>query len=63
MIEILNEAMEKVGFWIMAIGGMGAVLGGYIMSKKAGWMPLPFWQLIVLLVVVFIASVFFATRD
>lgn len=63
MLDILEEAMEKLGFWIMIGGGTAAILLGWIGSKKAGWMTLPLWQVIVMIIVVFIASVFFATRD
>ena len=63
MIEIIEEAMEKLGFWILAGGGTAMVLLGWIASKRAGWMTLPLWQVIVSILVIWIASVFFSTRD
>jgi len=63
MIEILEEAMEKVGFWLLAGGGTAAILLGWIYSKKSEWVALPIWQVIIMIIVVWVASVFFATRD
>jgi len=59
----LDEVVEKPGFWLLGAGGTVAVLFGWIMSKRSGWMTLPLWQMLVLLVVVWVASVVFASKD
>jgi len=59
----LDEITEKIGFWLLGGGGTAAVVLGYIMSKKAGWMTLPIWQMLVIILVVWVASAFFAAKD
>ena len=63
MIEMLESAMEKPGFWILGAGGTAAVLIGWIMSKKSGWVALPLWQILATIVIIWVASVFFASQD
>ena len=57
------EILEEPGFWILGGGAMIATIAGYIMSKKAGWIPLPWWQLVLLLLVELVAAAFFASRE
>jgi len=59
----IGETFENPAFWILGGGGSIAVLGGWIMSKKAGWEALPLWQVMVMVIVVLIASAFFANKD
>ena len=58
-----QEAFDTPAFWGLALGGIATVLIGYIFSKKAGMMVLPVWQLLLIMVVVVVASVFFVTKD
>lgn len=60
---MIEEATEKVGFWILGGVGSACVLIGWIWSRKMGWESLPFWQVLVLLIVIWVASVFFASKD
>ena len=59
----LDEALEEPAFYILGGGGTIAVLLGYIMSKKMEITVLPFWQLIIIILGVLVASAFFATRE
>jgi len=59
----ISEILESPGFWILGGGGTIAVLGGWIMSKRAGWDVLPAWQMIAMIITVLIASAFFGTRE
>lgn len=58
-----EDVMEKPGFWLLGAGGTVAVILGYIMSKKMGVISMPLWQIVATIVVVWVASVFFAARD
>ncbi len=60
---MITEAFESPAFWLLGIGGTIAVVLGYIMSKKMELVTLPFWQLIIIILVVLLASAFFATKD
>ena len=62
MIDIIEEALETPGFYILAGLGVGAEVLGFIMAKSMGWMPMPLWQLIIIMVGTIAASAFFATR-
>jgi len=57
------EILEEPGFWLLGGGAIAATLIGYIWSKKMGWIPLPWWQLIIILIVELVAAAFFASRD
>jgi len=59
----IEEALETPGFWILGALGVGATLVGWIVSRKAGWVALPLWQLIVIILVILVASAYFATKD
>lgn len=60
---MIEEALDSPGFWILGGGAVTAELLGWIMSKRAGWEALPFWQLALLMLGTLIASAFFATRE
>lgn len=60
---MLDEVLESPAFWILGAGGLICEVAGYVISKKAGWVALPFWQLIVLMVGTLVAAGFFALRD
>jgi len=62
-IEDLGEVTEKIGFWMLGAGGTAAVVLGWIMSKRMGVMTMPVWQILAMIVVVWVASAFFAARD
>lgn len=57
------EILEEPGFWILGGGAVAMTMIGYIMSRKMGWIPLPWWQLAILLVVEIVAAAFFASRS
>ncbi len=60
---MFEEATEKIGFWIL--GGVGTlmVILGWTMSKQMGWERLPIWQMILIIAIVWGASLFFSARD
>jgi len=57
----ISEASEKVGFWILGGVGTACVLLGWMMSRQQDWIALPLWQVLVLIAVVWIASIIFAS--
>lgn len=57
------EIFENPAFWILGGGAVIATIGGWIFSKKSFELSLPFWQLIVILLVELVAAAFFASRD
>jgi hypothetical protein len=59
----IGEALDEPGFWIL--GGVGSAMAiiGWIGSKKMGWETLPFWQLLIMVIVILLASAFFSTRE
>jgi len=59
----IEEIFESPAFWILGIGGIIAEVMGYVMGKRMGWELIPFWQLVVLMVVTLAAAAFFATRE
>lgn len=59
---MLEEALESPGFWILGVGGTITVLLGWIMSKKMEMASLPVWQLIVIILGVWVASAFFGSE-
>lgn len=56
------EILEEPGFWILGGGAVIATIAGYIMSRNMGWMPLPWWQLIIIIIVELVAAAFFVSR-
>lgn len=60
MFDIISEAMESPGFWILGSVGSAMVIIGWIISKKMEGLPaMPFWQIIVVIITVWLASAFF----
>lgn len=55
-----DDIFDNPAFYIL--GGLGsiAVLAGWIISRKMGMIALPFWQVAVTLVVIWIASAYFS---
>ena len=60
---MIEEAMEKPGFWILGVVGTACVLIGWIASKKMELMTMPIWQVLIMIIVVWGASIVFASRD
>ena len=50
------DVLSEPAFWILAGFSVSATLLGYIMSKKMEWVPLPIWQLLIILIVEVVAS-------
>jgi len=59
----LDEVTGSFGFWALGGGAAIATIMGYIWSKKMEWIPLPLWQLILIIVVEFAAAAFFVMRE
>ncbi len=57
------EIFESPGFWLLGGGAVIATVMGWIYSKRSLEMAMPFWQLIVLLLVELVAAAFFASRE
>lgn len=60
---MIDEVLESPAFWLLGGGGTIAVILGYIASKRMGLVALPFWQMIVIIIGILIASAFFALRE
>jgi hypothetical protein len=60
---MFEEALESEGFWILGGVGTAMVVLGWIMSKKMDMVALPLWQMAILILVIWIASAYFASRD
>lgn len=58
----LSEALENPAFYILSGLGIAAVVIGWIASKKMELATMPFWQLIILIIGVLVASVFFTSE-
>jgi hypothetical protein len=59
----LSEVTNSPGFWLLGFGAATATILGYIASKKMDLMPLPLWQLILIIIVEFAAAAFFVARE
>jgi hypothetical protein len=59
----IEDVTEKPGFWILGVAGTIMVLLGWILSKKQDWIALPLWQVVLMVIIVWVASVFFAAGD
>ena len=57
------EVLTSAGFIILFLLAFSATALGYIWSKKSEWAVLPMWQLILIVIVEFIAAYFFASRS
>ena len=55
-----GDTFTNGGFWILVALGWSATIIGYKMSLGFDSGALPLWQIIVTMIVIFIASVFFA---
>ena len=60
--QIDSEVITGTGFWILLVIAVSATLIGYVSSKKAGWIAMPLWQLLIMLVVEVVACYIFAAR-
>ncbi|MFP4457176.1 MAG: hypothetical protein ACLFPS_05895 [Clostridia bacterium] len=60
---MFDDVLESTGFWVLGIGGISTELLGWILSRRAGWVTLPFWQLGIMMVVTLIAAAYFGTQD
>ena len=57
------EILEEPGFWLLGGGAVFATILGYIMSRKMEWIPIPLWQMGILIIVELVAAAFFASRS
>ena len=57
---ITAETFTNPGFWMLTVGGWVAVILGWKFSQGMDSGGLPLWQIIVTMIVIFIASAFFA---
>ena len=60
---MIEEALESPAFYILSALGIGAEVLGWMASKKMDMPQLPFWQLIVMVIVTIIASAVFASKE
>lgn len=60
---MFDEILENPGFWILAGGGVGMEVLGWILSKNMGWGAFPLWQLLILILGTVIAAAIFANKD
>jgi len=58
-----DEILESPAFWLLGAGGVGAEILGWIVSKRAGWVAMPLWQLLVMIIGTLVAAAYFATKD
>ena len=56
-----GETFQSPGFWILVVLGWSATILGWKMSQSFGD-SLPLWQILITLVVIFVAAAWFA-RD
>lgn len=59
----IEEILESPAFWLLGGGGIIAEVMGYLWSRNAGWEVMPFWQLVVMMIVTLIAAAYFATKE
>ena len=59
----IEEILESPAFWLLGCGGVAAEILGYIWSRNQGWVVMPLWQLIVMIIGTLLASAFFATKE
>lgn len=59
----IEDALESPGFYILGVVGTLMVLLGWGMSGKMDSGALPFWQVIIIILVIWGASLFFAGRE
>lgn len=59
----LGEILESPMFWFLGVGGVAAELGGWILSKRMGWIPMSWWELTLLIIGTLIIAGGFAARE
>jgi len=59
----LDEVTSSFGFWALGGGAAIATILGYIMSKRMDMIAMPLWQLVVIILVEFVAAAFFVMRE
>jgi len=59
----LDEVLSSPGFWLLGIGGLSAEILGYTWSRNAGMDIMPFWQLMVMMLVTLAAAAFFGSQE
>jgi len=59
----LDEVTSSFGFWALGGGAAIATILGYIMSKRMEMVAMPLWQLVVIILVEFVAAAFFVMRE
>ena len=59
----LEDAIESPGFYILGVGGTLMVIIGWAVSRNMDAGALPIWQLALIILVVWVASAFFAGRE
>jgi len=57
------EVFATPAFLILVVLAISATVLGYIASKKMDMIPMPVWQLLVIIAVEIVASYFFAARE
>ena len=62
-MELVQEALERPAFWLLAGGAITATMIGFIASKRMGMEAIPFWQLLIIIVVELVAAAVFALKD
>ena len=60
---MIDELLESPAFWLLGGGGIAAELIGYMASKRMDLMPLPLWQLGVMMAGTLVAAAYFALKD
>ena len=55
-----GDTLYNPGFWILVVLGWTATIVGWTWSKSMDSGAFPLWQVLLTLVVIFIASAFFA---
>lgn len=59
---IFEDVFDNPAFWMLAGGGIAAVLLGNKFGQQMG-QGFPWWQLLIIIVVIIIASAFFASQE
>jgi len=59
----IDDLIENPAFWILGGGGVAMELLGWIWSKRMGWVAMPFWQLLVMMLGTLVAAAIFANKE
>jgi|TARA_R100000750_G_C2306861_1_gene80955 hypothetical protein len=57
-----TEVLFSPAFVILFLFAFSATMMGFIWAKRADWVVMPIWQLLVIIVGEFIAAYFFAAK-